>query len=202
MPWSPYTVGYGKRRLKPDICTPPASSTAAFANAARISIMKEKDLLKLLEEIKSKNHFSPPHYCKGLVCILLVRNKYQRPSAKEAGPQPTPSDWPLSQRHHLKANLHLHLYQEDIEAQKPRDWMKPRICGWGGGEESEKRGHGHSEDQTKSKRGATCMSLCEFLLTLFVIPFLFLSFKGTVLLQIAHIPKYPSFHCFLMWMGW
>ncbi|XP_032176036.1 EF-hand calcium-binding domain-containing protein 3 isoform X1 [Mustela erminea] len=57
MPWSPYTVGYGKRRLKPDICTPPASSTAAFANAARISIMKEKDLLKLLEEIK---RYSPP----------------------------------------------------------------------------------------------------------------------------------------------
>ncbi|KAF3813309.1 hypothetical protein GH733_018382 [Mirounga leonina] len=53
MLWSPYTVGYGKRRFKPDICTPPSSSTAAFANAARIAIMQEKDLLKFLEELKS-----------------------------------------------------------------------------------------------------------------------------------------------------
>nr|XP_035972039.1 LOW QUALITY PROTEIN: EF-hand calcium-binding domain-containing protein 3 [Halichoerus grypus] len=57
MSWSPYTVGYGKRRFKPDICTPPSSSTAAFANAARITIMQEKDLLKFLEELK---RCSPP----------------------------------------------------------------------------------------------------------------------------------------------
>ncbi|XP_073739196.1 EF-hand calcium-binding domain-containing protein 3 isoform X5 [Callorhinus ursinus] len=55
--WSPYTMGFGKRRFKPDICTPPSSSTAAFANAARITIMKEKDLLTFLEELK---RCSPP----------------------------------------------------------------------------------------------------------------------------------------------
>ncbi|KAM9044952.1 EF-hand calcium-binding domain-containing protein 3 isoform 1-T1 [Megaptera novaeangliae] len=52
MVWSPYATGYGKRRFKPDICTPPSSSTAAFANAARIAIMKEKDVFKFLEELK------------------------------------------------------------------------------------------------------------------------------------------------------
>ncbi|XP_004405953.1 PREDICTED: EF-hand calcium-binding domain-containing protein 3 isoform X1 [Odobenus rosmarus divergens] len=57
MSWSPYTMGYGKRRFKPDIRTPPSSSTAAFANAARITIMKEKDLLTFLEELK---RCSPP----------------------------------------------------------------------------------------------------------------------------------------------
>ncbi|XP_054430796.1 EF-hand calcium-binding domain-containing protein 3 [Pteronotus mesoamericanus] len=55
--WSPYTAGYGKRRFKPDICIPLGSSTAAFANAARIAIMKEKDLFKYLEELK---RCSPP----------------------------------------------------------------------------------------------------------------------------------------------
>ncbi|XP_048068603.2 EF-hand calcium-binding domain-containing protein 3 [Ursus arctos] len=57
MSWSPYIMGYEKRRFKPDICTPPSSSTAAFANAARITIMKEKDLLKFLEDLK---RCSPP----------------------------------------------------------------------------------------------------------------------------------------------
>lgn len=57
-------MGYGKRRFKPDICTPPSSSTAAFANAARIAIMKEKDLFKFLDELKSKGHLSSPHCCK------------------------------------------------------------------------------------------------------------------------------------------
>ncbi|XP_048223234.1 EF-hand calcium-binding domain-containing protein 3 isoform X2 [Perognathus longimembris pacificus] len=46
--WSPY----GKGRFKPEICTVPNSSTAAFANAARVAIMKEKDLFKFLEELK------------------------------------------------------------------------------------------------------------------------------------------------------
>ncbi|XP_049976397.1 EF-hand calcium-binding domain-containing protein 3 isoform X5 [Alexandromys fortis] len=48
MPWSPY----GRRGFRPDICTPPRSSTAAFANSAKISIMKEKDLYKFLEALK------------------------------------------------------------------------------------------------------------------------------------------------------
>lgn len=100
-------MGYGKRRLKPDICTPPSSSTAAFASAARIAIMKEKDLLKFLEELKSKSHLSSPHCRKGFICISLVTNKYQRPSAIRAGPQPMLSDLSLSLRYHLKANVHL-----------------------------------------------------------------------------------------------
>nr|XP_023508059.1 EF-hand calcium-binding domain-containing protein 3 isoform X13 [Equus caballus] len=62
--WSPYAMGYGKRRLKPDICTPPSSSTAAFASAARIAIMKEKDLLKFLEELKRCNPPSDSPYSK------------------------------------------------------------------------------------------------------------------------------------------
>ena len=86
MVWSPDTTGYGKRRFKPDICTPPSSSTAAFANAARIAIMKEKDLFKFLDELKSKSHLSSPHHCKGCMCILLVRNKYSMPSALRVGP--------------------------------------------------------------------------------------------------------------------
>ncbi|XP_026632988.1 EF-hand calcium-binding domain-containing protein 3 [Microtus ochrogaster] len=48
MPWSPY----GRKGFRPDICTPPRSSTAAFANSAKISIMKEKDLYKFLEALK------------------------------------------------------------------------------------------------------------------------------------------------------
>nr|XP_048301900.1 EF-hand calcium-binding domain-containing protein 3 isoform X2 [Myodes glareolus]XP_048301901.1 EF-hand calcium-binding domain-containing protein 3 isoform X2 [Myodes glareolus]XP_048301902.1 EF-hand calcium-binding domain-containing protein 3 isoform X2 [Myodes glareolus]XP_048301903.1 EF-hand calcium-binding domain-containing protein 3 isoform X2 [Myodes glareolus] len=48
MPWSPY----GRRGFRTDICTPPRSSTAAFANSAKISIMKEKDLYKFLEVLK------------------------------------------------------------------------------------------------------------------------------------------------------
>uniref|UniRef100_A0A8C5KRI2 EF-hand domain-containing protein n=1 Tax=Jaculus jaculus TaxID=51337 RepID=A0A8C5KRI2_JACJA len=59
-PWSPY----GKRRFKPDICTPPSSSTAAFANSARIAIMKEKDLYKFLEELKRCNLPSGSPYSK------------------------------------------------------------------------------------------------------------------------------------------
>ncbi|XP_072795461.1 EF-hand calcium-binding domain-containing protein 3 [Vicugna pacos] len=62
--WSPYAMGYGKRRFKPDICTPPSSSTAAFANAARIAIMKEKDLFKFLEELKRCSPLSDSPYSK------------------------------------------------------------------------------------------------------------------------------------------
>ncbi|XP_027283675.2 EF-hand calcium-binding domain-containing protein 3 [Cricetulus griseus] len=43
---------YSKRGFKADVCTPPRSSTAAFANSARVSIMKEKDLYKFLEALK------------------------------------------------------------------------------------------------------------------------------------------------------
>ncbi|XP_016788179.2 EF-hand calcium-binding domain-containing protein 3 isoform X1 [Pan troglodytes] len=64
MLWSPYTMGYGKRTLKPDICTPPSSSMAAFANAARIAITKEKDLFKFLEELKRCNSGSDSPYSK------------------------------------------------------------------------------------------------------------------------------------------
>ncbi|XP_069397742.1 EF-hand calcium-binding domain-containing protein 3 isoform X1 [Ovis canadensis] len=64
MVWSPDTTGYGKRRFKPDICTPPSSSTAAFANAARIAIMKEKDLFKFLDELKKCNPPSDSPYSK------------------------------------------------------------------------------------------------------------------------------------------
>ncbi|CAK7291276.1 EF-hand calcium-binding domain-containing protein 3 [Vulpes lagopus] len=64
MSWSPYTTDYGKRRFKLDICTPPSSSTAAFANAARIAIMREKDLLKFLEELKRCNPPSGSPYSK------------------------------------------------------------------------------------------------------------------------------------------
>lgn len=59
-------MGYGKRRFKQDICTPPSSSTAAFGNAARIALMKEKDLFKFLEEFKSKSHLSSPTVVKDL----------------------------------------------------------------------------------------------------------------------------------------
>nr|XP_058904757.1 EF-hand calcium-binding domain-containing protein 3 [Kogia breviceps] len=64
MVWSPYAMGYGKRRFKPDICTSPNSSTAAFANAARIEIMKEKNLLKFLEELKRCNPPSDSPYSR------------------------------------------------------------------------------------------------------------------------------------------
>ncbi|XP_040605830.1 EF-hand calcium-binding domain-containing protein 3 isoform X2 [Mesocricetus auratus] len=43
---------YGKRGFRADVCTPPRSSTAAFANSARISIMKERDLYKFLDALK------------------------------------------------------------------------------------------------------------------------------------------------------
>ncbi|KAM4843996.1 EF-hand calcium-binding domain-containing protein 3 isoform 2-T2 [Thomomys bottae] len=46
--WNPY----GKGKFKPEMCTSPNTSTAAFANAARAAIMKEKDLFKFLEELK------------------------------------------------------------------------------------------------------------------------------------------------------
>ncbi|XP_058417271.1 EF-hand calcium-binding domain-containing protein 3 isoform X2 [Diceros bicornis minor] len=62
--WNPYVMGYGKRRFKPDICTPPSSSTAAFANAARMAIMKEKDLFKFLEDLKRCNPPSDSPYSK------------------------------------------------------------------------------------------------------------------------------------------
>ncbi|KAL0597984.1 EF-hand calcium-binding domain-containing protein 3 [Plecturocebus cupreus] len=64
MLWSPYTMGYGKRTLKPDICTPPSSSMAAFANAARIAVMQEKDSFKFLEELKRCNSHSDSPYSK------------------------------------------------------------------------------------------------------------------------------------------
>ncbi|XP_047402500.1 EF-hand calcium-binding domain-containing protein 3 [Sciurus carolinensis] len=62
--WSPHPSEHGKRRFKPDICTPPSSSTAAFANAARVAIMKEKDLFKFLEELKRCNFPSDSPYSK------------------------------------------------------------------------------------------------------------------------------------------
>lgn len=68
-------MGYGKRSFKQDIGTPLSSSTAASANAARTAIMKENDLFKFLEELKSKSHLASPHCCKGFIHILLVRNK-------------------------------------------------------------------------------------------------------------------------------
>uniref|UniRef100_G1QXH8 EF-hand calcium binding domain 3 n=2 Tax=Nomascus leucogenys TaxID=61853 RepID=G1QXH8_NOMLE len=71
MLWSPYTMGYGKRTLKPDICTPPSSSMAAFANAARIAIMKENDLFKFLEELKRCNPGSDSPYSKIPIFPLL-----------------------------------------------------------------------------------------------------------------------------------
>ncbi|XP_004707317.1 EF-hand calcium-binding domain-containing protein 3 [Echinops telfairi] len=57
-------MDYGKRQLRPDICTPPSSSTAAFANAARTAIMREKDLSKFLEELKRCNPPSDSPYSK------------------------------------------------------------------------------------------------------------------------------------------
>ncbi|XP_071460055.1 EF-hand calcium-binding domain-containing protein 3 isoform X15 [Marmota flaviventris] len=62
--WNPHSREYGKRRFMPDICTPPSSSTAAFANAARVAIMKEKDLFKFLEELKRCNFHSDSPYSK------------------------------------------------------------------------------------------------------------------------------------------
>ncbi|XP_049493559.1 EF-hand calcium-binding domain-containing protein 3 isoform X3 [Panthera uncia] len=64
MLWNPYTMAYEKRGFKQDICTPPSSSTAAFANAARTAIMKEKDLFKFLEELKRCNPPSDSPYSK------------------------------------------------------------------------------------------------------------------------------------------
>ncbi|VFV22228.1 ef-hand calcium-binding [Lynx pardinus] len=64
MLWNPYTMAYEKRRFKQDISTPPSSSTAAFANAARTAIMKEKDLFKFLEELKRCNPPSDSPYSK------------------------------------------------------------------------------------------------------------------------------------------
>uniref|UniRef100_A0A8C8Z8J2 EF-hand calcium binding domain 3 n=1 Tax=Prolemur simus TaxID=1328070 RepID=A0A8C8Z8J2_PROSS len=69
--WSPYVTGYGKRRLKPEVYTPSSSSTAAFANAARAAIMKEKDLFKFLEELKRCNPPSDSPYSKIPVFPLL-----------------------------------------------------------------------------------------------------------------------------------
>ncbi|GAB1296953.1 Predicted gene 11639 [Apodemus speciosus] len=55
---------YGRRGLKSEICSPPRSSTAAFANSARISIMKEKDLYKFLEALKRCNLRTDSPYSK------------------------------------------------------------------------------------------------------------------------------------------
>ncbi|XP_054565470.1 EF-hand calcium-binding domain-containing protein 3 [Eptesicus fuscus] len=62
--WNPSPTGYGKRRFKPDMCTPLTSSTTAFANAARIAIMKEKDLFRYLEELRRCNPPSDNPYSK------------------------------------------------------------------------------------------------------------------------------------------
>ncbi|KFO27687.1 EF-hand calcium-binding domain-containing protein 3 [Fukomys damarensis] len=62
--WNPKAMGYGKRRFKPDMCLTPSSSTAAFANAARIAITSEKDLFKFLEELKRYNDPSDSPYSK------------------------------------------------------------------------------------------------------------------------------------------
>ncbi|XP_077898042.1 uncharacterized protein LOC101968136 [Ictidomys tridecemlineatus] len=71
--WNPHSREYGKRRFMPDICTPPSSSTTAFANAARVAIMKEKDLFKFLEELKSKSHLFPPHFLKGFIYMTTQK---------------------------------------------------------------------------------------------------------------------------------
>ncbi|KAL6039889.1 hypothetical protein STEG23_029265 [Scotinomys teguina] len=44
--WSP------RRGFRADLCSPPQSSTAAFANTTRISFMKERDLYKFLDALK------------------------------------------------------------------------------------------------------------------------------------------------------
>ncbi|XP_012602842.2 EF-hand calcium-binding domain-containing protein 3 [Microcebus murinus] len=62
--WNPCATGYGKKRLKPEVYTPSSSSTAAFANAARAAIMREKDLFKFLEELKRCNPPSDSPYSK------------------------------------------------------------------------------------------------------------------------------------------
>ncbi|XP_004693478.1 PREDICTED: EF-hand calcium-binding domain-containing protein 3 [Condylura cristata] len=62
--WNPYTTDHSKRRFKSNICTPPSSSTAAFANAARMTIMTEKDLFKFLEQLKRCNPPSDSPYSK------------------------------------------------------------------------------------------------------------------------------------------
>ncbi|XP_012658321.1 EF-hand calcium-binding domain-containing protein 3 [Otolemur garnettii] len=62
--WNPYAMGYGKKRLKPEVYTHASSSTAAFANAARVAIMKEKDLFKFLEELKRWSPYSDSPYSK------------------------------------------------------------------------------------------------------------------------------------------
>ncbi|XP_060058498.1 EF-hand calcium-binding domain-containing protein 3 isoform X2 [Erinaceus europaeus] len=62
--WSPYAMEYGRRRFRVDVCTPPSSSTAAFANAARVTIMKERDLFRFLEKLKKCNSCSDSPYSK------------------------------------------------------------------------------------------------------------------------------------------
>ncbi|KAM6174384.1 EF-hand calcium-binding domain-containing protein 3 [Erethizon dorsatum] len=62
--WNPNALGYGKRRFKPVMCMASSSSTAAFANAARIAITSEKDLFKFLEELKRCNFPSDSPYSK------------------------------------------------------------------------------------------------------------------------------------------
>uniref|UniRef100_G1P6G2 EF-hand domain-containing protein n=1 Tax=Myotis lucifugus TaxID=59463 RepID=G1P6G2_MYOLU len=62
--WNPSPTDYGKRRFKPDMCTPLTSSPTAFANATWIAIMKEKDLFRYLEELRRCNPPSDNPYSK------------------------------------------------------------------------------------------------------------------------------------------
>ncbi|XP_063098229.1 EF-hand calcium-binding domain-containing protein 3 [Cavia porcellus] len=62
--WSPNAMGYGKRRFKPEMCMTSGSSTAAFANAARIAITSERDLFKFLAELKRCRSPSDSPYSK------------------------------------------------------------------------------------------------------------------------------------------
>ncbi|XP_023569851.1 EF-hand calcium-binding domain-containing protein 3 [Octodon degus] len=63
-PWHPNAAGYAKRRGTPGVGVTSGSSTAAFANAARIAITSEKDLFKFLEEFKRRSFPSDSPYSK------------------------------------------------------------------------------------------------------------------------------------------
>lgn len=144
--WNPSPTDYGKRRFKTEMCTPLTSSTAAFANATRIAIMKEKDLFKYLEELRSKSHLFFPSIVKDFICMLMVRNKYKRTSAVRAGPQPIYPDIIWKQ---------MYILPESSDS-----WMKLRVCGWvevGGHRRVKKTGHG-TEKCRQSKIDVACRS--------------------------------------------